>query len=42
MSLPETAAFRHNRALFPLGWDCILTCGDRLAAVPRSTRVEAT
>lgn len=40
LSLPETAAFRHNRALFPLGFDAILTCGDRLAALPRSTRVE--
>ncbi|MDO5370511.1 phosphonate C-P lyase system protein PhnH [Paracoccus sp. (in: a-proteobacteria)] len=41
LSLPEVAAFQANRALFPLGWDCILTCGDRLAALPRSTRVEA-
>ncbi len=40
LSLPETAAFRANRALFPLGFDCILTCGNRLAALPRSTRAE--
>ncbi|MEG4642679.1 phosphonate C-P lyase system protein PhnH [Paracoccus sp. APAP_BH8] len=40
LSLPETAAFRANRALFPLGLDCILTCGARLAALPRSTIVE--
>lgn len=40
LSLPETAAFQANRALFPLGFDAILTCGDRLAALPRSTRVE--
>ncbi len=40
LSLPETAAFRANRALFPLGFDCILTCGDQLAALPRSTNVE--
>ncbi len=41
LSLPETAAFRANRARFPLGFDTILTCGDRLAGLPRSTRVEA-
>lgn len=41
LNLPETEAFRANRALFPLGFDTILTCGDRLAALPRSSRVEA-
>jgi alpha-D-ribose 1-methylphosphonate 5-triphosphate synthase subunit PhnH len=41
LSLPETTAFRANRALFPLGFDCLFTCGNRLAALPRSTRVEA-
>lgn len=40
LTLPETAAFRANRALFPLGFDCFLTCGDRLAGLPRSTVVE--
>ncbi len=40
LSLPETAAFRANRALFPLGFDTILTCAGRLAALPRSTMVE--
>jgi alpha-D-ribose 1-methylphosphonate 5-triphosphate synthase subunit PhnH len=40
LSLPETAAFRANRALFPLGFDCLFTFGNRLAALPRSTRVE--
>lgn len=40
LSLPETAAFQANRALFPLGFDCILTADDQLAALPRSTRVE--
>lgn len=40
LSLPEGAAFRANRARFPLGFDTLLTCGDRLAGLPRSTRVE--
>lgn len=40
LSLPETAAFRANRRGFPLGFDTYLTCGDRLAGLPRSTRVE--
>ena len=40
LSLPETAAFRANRALFPLGLDCFFTCGSALAALPRSTVVE--
>ncbi len=39
LSLPETRAFQANRALFPLGLDFIFTCGDRLAALPRSTEV---
>ncbi|MEI4485723.1 phosphonate C-P lyase system protein PhnH [Frigidibacter sp. MR17.14] len=41
LSLPETAAFAANRRLFPLGFDVLLTCGDALAALPRTTRVEA-
>lgn len=40
LSLPETAAFATNRARFPLGFDCLFTLGDRLAGLPRSTRVE--
>ncbi len=40
LSLPDTAAFRANHALFPLGFDTILTCGTRLAALPRTTVVE--
>lgn len=40
LSLPEVAAFQANRARFPLGFDVFLTCGDRLAALPRSTVVE--
>ncbi len=41
LNLPETAAFRTNRALFPLGFDTLFTAGDRIAGLPRSTRVEA-
>ena len=37
LSLP--VGFR-NRADFPLGLDCFFTCGDRLAALPRSTKIE--
>ncbi len=39
LSLPEVAAFRRNRAHFPLGLDFFFTCGDRVAGLPRSTRV---
>lgn len=41
LNLPETAAFRANRALFPLGFDTLFTAGDSIAGLPRSTRVEA-
>ncbi|MGR3482911.1 phosphonate C-P lyase system protein PhnH [Salipiger marinus] len=41
LSLPETAEFQRNNALFPLGWDAFFTCGDDIAALPRSTKVEA-
>lgn len=39
LSLPATAPFIANRALFPLGVDAFLTCGDRIAGLPRSTIV---
>ena len=41
LNLPDTAAFHSNRALFPLGFDTLFTAGDRIAGLPRSTRVEA-
>lgn len=41
VTVPDPAAFRTNRALFPLGWDAILTCGDQLAGLPRTTTVES-
>jgi len=40
LSLPDPDAFRANHALFPLGFDAFLTCGTRLAGLPRSTCVE--
>ena len=39
LSLPETAAFQNNRALFPLGFDTFLTAGNQIAGLPRSTIV---
>lgn len=39
LSLPETVTFQTNAALFPLGLDFIFTCKDRLAALPRTTRI---
>ena len=41
LSLPEVDAFRINASAFPLGLDFFFTCGDRLAALPRTTKVEA-
>ena len=40
LTLPDPGAFRANHALFPLGFDAFLTCGNRVAGLPRSTRVE--
>lgn len=40
LTLPDPTAFRTNAARFPLGFDTFLTAGDRVAAVPRTTRVE--
>ncbi|MEL7463517.1 MAG: phosphonate C-P lyase system protein PhnH [Pseudomonadota bacterium] len=41
LSLPEVAAFQANRVLFPLGLDFYFCAGERLAALPRTTIVEA-
>lgn len=41
LNLPEAEAFQHNNSLYPLGFDVIFTSGTRIAALPRSTRVEA-
>lgn len=40
LSLPEVAAFQRNASAFPLGLDFFFTCGDRVAALPRTTKVE--
>jgi alpha-D-ribose 1-methylphosphonate 5-triphosphate synthase subunit PhnH len=41
LALPEVAAFRANARLFPLGLDFFLTAGDRVAGLPRTTKVDA-
>ncbi|MGK7753937.1 MULTISPECIES: phosphonate C-P lyase system protein PhnH [unclassified Roseovarius] len=40
LRLPEVAAFQRNAKAFPLGLDFFFTCGDRVAALPRTTKVE--
>ncbi|MGO4915006.1 phosphonate C-P lyase system protein PhnH [Pseudogemmobacter sp. W21_MBD1_M6] len=37
--LPDLAAFQDNARLFPLGLDFFFTTGDRVAGLPRTTRV---
>lgn len=39
LSLPETAFFQDNAGFFPLGLDFYFTCGDKIAALPRTTKV---
>lgn len=39
LSLPEIAAFQANHTHFPLGLDFYFTCGDGIAALPRTTEV---
>lgn len=41
LNLPEIDAFAGNAALFPLGLDFYFTAGAQLAALPRTTKVEA-
>jgi len=40
LSLPDVAALQANAAQFPLGCDLLFTSGQRLAALPRSTKLE--
>lgn len=39
LSLPDASVVRRNMELYPQGIDLFLTCGSRLAALPRSTRL---
>ncbi|MEQ9037323.1 MAG: phosphonate C-P lyase system protein PhnH [Silicimonas sp.] len=39
LALPDAEAMARNSRLFPLGLDFYLTCGDGVAALPRSTRI---
>ncbi|MFY2822728.1 phosphonate C-P lyase system protein PhnH [Ruegeria sp. MALMAid1280] len=41
LSLPDVPPLRANAALYPLGCDFFFTCGDRIAALPRSTQIRA-
>lgn len=41
LSLPETDAFLANNARFPCGLDFYFAAGNRIAGLPRSTKVEA-
>lgn len=41
LSLPDVGAMQANAAQFPLGCDFYLTSGEKVAALPRSTKVEA-
>ncbi|SMO88019.1 phosphonate C-P lyase system protein PhnH [Ruegeria faecimaris] len=41
LNLPDIPALQRNAALFPLGCDFFFTCGDKVAALPRSTQISA-
>lgn len=40
-NVPDITAFQKNAALFPLGCDFYFTSGAQIAAIPRTTQVEA-
>ncbi|WP_171235401.1 phosphonate C-P lyase system protein PhnH [Ruegeria sp. HKCCA6837] len=39
LSLPDVPALQYNAMLYPLGCDFFFTCGDKIAALPRSTQI---
>lgn len=39
LSLPDVTAFQKNAMLFPLGLDFYFTSGEKIAALPRTTKV---
>ncbi|SDC45837.1 phosphonate C-P lyase system protein PhnH [Ruegeria marina] len=41
LSLPDLGVLQGNAMLYPLGCDFFFTCGDRVAALPRSTTIGA-
>ena len=41
LSLPDIPTLRANAALYPLGCDFFFSCGDKVAALPRSTQIKA-
>ena len=41
LSLPGVPELQANAELYPLGCDFFFTCGDTVAALPRSTRIQA-
>lgn len=41
LSLPDIAALQGNAMLYPLGCDFFFTCGEQVAALPRSTQIKA-
>lgn len=40
LSLPDVLALQANASLYPLGCDFFFTCGDTVAALPRSTQIK--
>lgn len=41
LSLPDVQALQNNALLYPLGCDFFFTCGEAVAALPRSTQIRS-